>query len=54
MIYEEEKREKVIRSKLKRKFEERRNLASCLLVKEVTPDDHNNTTRGNYGNLVIE
>jgi hypothetical protein len=33
-------RRRGIRSKLTRNFEEKRNLASCLLVKEVAPDDH--------------
>ena len=42
------------RSNLTRNFEEKRNLASCLLFKEMTPDDHNNKMRGNYGTLVIE
>ena len=30
-------------------FEEKRDWQSCLLVRKVTPNDHNTTTRGNDG-----
>jgi hypothetical protein len=53
-LYDDEKeKRKGLKIKALKNFEEKRNLASCLLFKEVTTDDHNNT-RGNDGTLVIE
>ena len=33
----------------KMNFEEKRDWQSCLLVRQVTPNDHDMTTRGNDG-----
>jgi hypothetical protein len=35
-------------------LEEKRSWQSCLLVRQMTPDDHDNTTRGNDGTLDAE
>jgi hypothetical protein len=43
------KRERVGKIKLKRNLEKKRSWQSCLLVRQMTPDDHDNTTRGNDG-----
>jgi hypothetical protein len=45
----EEKERGRIRSKLQWNFEEREIGKSCLLVRQVTPNDHDTTTRGNDG-----
>jgi hypothetical protein len=33
----------------KMNFEEKRDWQNCLLVRQVTPNDHDTTTRGNDG-----
>jgi hypothetical protein len=40
--------------KLKRNLKKRRSWQSCLLVRQMTPDDHDSTTRGNDGTLDAE
>ena len=42
----ERERERGDRSKLTRNFVEKRNLARCLIFKEVTPADHNKYNKG--------
>jgi hypothetical protein len=40
--------------KLKRNLKKKRSWQSCLLVIQMTPDDHDNTTRENDGTLDVE
>jgi hypothetical protein len=47
----EEERKRKGEDQAQSELEEKRSWQSYLLVRQMTPDDHNNTTRGNDGTL---
>jgi hypothetical protein len=55
-LYEEKDREqrKGVKDQAQEELEEKRSWQSCLLVRQMTPDDHDYTTRGNDGTLDAE
>ena len=54
MPLEEEERKRKGKDQAQSELEEKRSWQSCLLVRQMTPDDHDDTTRGNDGTLEAE
>ena len=54
MPLEERERKRKGEDQAQSELEEKRSWQSCLLVRQMTPDDHDSTTRGNDGTLDAE
>jgi hypothetical protein len=51
---EEEERKRKGEDQAQNELEEKRIWQSCLLVRQMSPNDHDDTTRGNNGTLDAE
>jgi hypothetical protein len=51
---EEEERKRKREDQAQNELEEKRSWQSCLLFRQMTPNDHDDTARGNDGTLDAE